>query len=133
VLPCVLLHGAKAVLEVGDGRGYSSLRLVHVLRKAPGGGSVERGDADGDVWRVLGVGVSMVHMPLRVAQVVCAGGVGVAADAVDGMRCVVDDALVRDVERRKQFQRCVSVCSDGSRPEAGTAGGGCLRISLGAL
>ena len=75
LLACVLLHAAKTVLEFGNGGGDSGLCLVHVLREAPCGGSVERGDADSEVGRVLGVSVRLVEVLLRVAQVVCAGGV----------------------------------------------------------
>jgi hypothetical protein len=126
LLACLLLHDAKTLLDVGNGGGDSSLRLVHVLRQAPGGGSVERGDADGKLWRVLRVSVSFVHVLLRVAQVVCASGVCVRADAINGLCGVVGDAMVRDVERSKQVERGVSVRSDGSGPEACATGGGCL-------
>jgi hypothetical protein len=129
LLSCVLLHAAKALLEFGNGGGDSGLCLVHVLRKAPGGGSVERGDTDSEVWRVLGVSVRLVDVLLRVAQVVCAGGVCVGAYPVDGMRGVVSDALVGDVERSKQVKRCVSVRSDGSGPEG--CAGACFWVDFG--
>jgi hypothetical protein len=132
LLASVLLHDCKALLKVGNGGGDSGLRLVHVLRKAPGGGSVERGDADRELWGVFCVSVSSVHLLLCVAQVVCAGGVCVGADAVDGMRRVVGDAVVRDVELSKQLERGVSVRSDGSGPEA-CAACDCVAISVSAL
>ena len=43
----------------------------------------------------------MVYVLLCVAQVDCAGGVGVGADEVDGLCGVVRDAVVGDVERSK--------------------------------
>jgi hypothetical protein len=126
VLSCVRLDDGKPLLEVDDGGGDSALRLVDVLRKAPGGGSVKRGKAHSELWRVFGVRVSVVHVLLRVAQVVCASSVCVGADAVDGLCGVVRDRVLRDVERNKQVERGVSVRSNGSRPEACATGGGCL-------
>ena len=67
---------------------------------------------------MLGMRVRVVNLALCVAQVVCASGVCVGADAVDKLRGVVGNAVVGDVERSEQVERGVSVGSDGSRPEA---------------
>jgi hypothetical protein len=132
VLACVFLYGCKALLEVDDGGRDSALGLVDVLGKAPGRGSVKGCEADRELLRVLCVSVSFVHVLLRVAQVVCAGGVCVCADAVDGMRGVGSNAIVRGVELSEQLEGGVSVCCDGSRPEA-CAAGGWVDFSLSAL
>jgi hypothetical protein len=58
---------------------------------------------------MLGMLVCVVHLLLCVAQVVCAGGVCVGADAVDCLRGVVREGLVGDVEPNKQVERGVGV------------------------